>query len=101
LRRGWPTGIDGAFVAHRELPEPLVVDAAGGRVLDARSLESPVAWQCSHQVAARILNRIGERGDRVGTSYGRCAPPSCAWRCRSRAASASVSKPTCGAFAPG
>jgi hypothetical protein len=66
LRRGWPTGIDGAFVAHRELPEPLVVDAAGGRVLDARSLESPVAWQCSHQVAARILNRIGERGDRVG-----------------------------------
>ena len=66
LALGVVAGIDGAFVGHRELPEPLVVDAASGRVLDARSLESPVAWQCSHQVAARILNRIGERGDRVG-----------------------------------
>jgi hypothetical protein len=25
-----------------------------------------VAWQCCHQVAARILNRIGERAERVG-----------------------------------
>jgi hypothetical protein len=66
LALGVVAGIDGAFVGHCELPDPLVVDVAGGRVLDARSLESPVAWQCSHQVVARILNRIGERGDRVG-----------------------------------
>jgi hypothetical protein len=25
-----------------------------------------VSWQCCHQVAARILNRIGERAERVG-----------------------------------
>jgi Transglutaminase-like superfamily len=66
LALGVVAGIDGAFVAHTKLPEPLIVDTASGHVLDARSLESPVAWQCSHQVAARILNRIGERGDRVG-----------------------------------
>jgi len=66
LALGVVAGIDGTFVAHCELPDPLVVDAAGGRVLDARSLESAVTWQCSHQVVARILNRIGERGDRVG-----------------------------------
>ena len=66
LQLGVVAGIDGAFVAHCELPDPLIVDAASGRVLDARRLGSPVAWQCSHQVVARILNRIGERGDRVG-----------------------------------
>jgi hypothetical protein len=31
-----------------------------------RSFTSPVAWQCSHQVVARILNRIGERAERLG-----------------------------------
>jgi hypothetical protein len=25
-----------------------------------------VSWQCCHQLAARILNRIGERAERVG-----------------------------------
>ena len=69
-RAGLPVGIvagaDGAFVAHRELAEPLLVDAARGALRDARTLRSPVSWQCCHQVAARILNRIGERAERVG-----------------------------------
>ena len=69
-RAGLPVGIvagaDGAFVAHRELAEPLLVDPARGALRDARTLRSPVAWQCCHQVAARILNRIGERAERVG-----------------------------------
>ena len=70
-RAGLPVGIvagaDGAFVAHRELAEPqLLVDPARGALRDARTLRWPVAWQCCHQVAARILNRIGERAERVG-----------------------------------
>ena len=69
-RAGLPVGIlagaDGAFVAHRELAEPLLVDPARGALCDARTLRSPVSWQCCHQVAARILNRIGERAERLG-----------------------------------
>jgi hypothetical protein len=43
-----------------------VVDPAAGAVRDAGTLDQAVSWQCCHQVAARILNRIGERADRVG-----------------------------------
>lgn len=50
----------------RDDAEPLLVDTATGRVVDVRSFTSPVAWQCSHQVVARILNRIGERAERLG-----------------------------------
>lgn len=66
LALGVVAGADGAFVAHQRLAEPLVVDSATGRVVDVRSFTSPVAWQCSHQVVARILNRIGERAERLG-----------------------------------
>jgi hypothetical protein len=66
LALGVVAGADGAFVAHQRLAEPIVVDAATGLLLDARSLASPASWQCSHQVVARILNRIGERAERVG-----------------------------------
>jgi hypothetical protein len=66
LRVGIVAGVEGAFLAHRELPEPLLVDPARGALRDARTLESPVSWQCCHQLAARILNRIGERAERVG-----------------------------------
>ena len=69
-RAGLPVGIvagaDGAFVAHRELAEPLLVDPGSGALCDARTLQAPVSWQCCHQLAARILNRIGERAERVG-----------------------------------
>ena len=63
---GIVAGADGAFVAHRRLAEPLFVDPAAGALCDARMLPSPVSWQCCHQVAARILNRIGDRAERVG-----------------------------------
>lgn len=69
-RAGLPVGIvagaDGAFVAHRETAQPLLVDPARGALRDARTLRSRVSWQCCHQVSARILNRIGERAERVG-----------------------------------
>jgi hypothetical protein len=69
-RAGLPLGIaagpDGAFLAHRELEEPLLVDPAAGALRNARTLSEPIGWQCCHQVAARILNRIGERAERVG-----------------------------------
>ena len=69
-RAGLPVGIvagaDGAFVAHRQTAQPLLVDPARGALRDARTLRSPVSWQCCHQVSARILNRIGERAERVG-----------------------------------
>jgi hypothetical protein len=64
LALGVVAGPDGAFVAHYLLAEPLVADP--GRVLDVRSLSAPLSLQCSHQVMARILNRIGERAKRVG-----------------------------------
>jgi hypothetical protein len=66
LRVGIVAGADGAFLAHQRLPDPVLVDPARGALVDARALESPVSWQCCHQVAARILNRIGERAERVG-----------------------------------
>jgi hypothetical protein len=66
LALGVVAGPDGAFVAHYLLAEPLVADPATGRVLDPRSLGAPLSLQCSHQAVARILNRIGERAERVG-----------------------------------
>ena len=66
LPLGVAAGADGAFVAHQRLAEPLLVDPSTGMVLDARSLDAPVSWQCSHQVVARILNRIGGRAERLG-----------------------------------
>jgi hypothetical protein len=66
MELGIVAGLDGAFLAHHAVAEPLVADPATARVLDVRSLGAPVAWQCSHQVVARILNRIGERAERVG-----------------------------------
>ena len=66
LSLGVVAGAAGAFVGHHRLAEPLVVDPARGAIVDARGVGSPVAWQCSHQVVARILNRIGERAERVG-----------------------------------
>ncbi len=66
LAVGVVAGACGAFVAHRALAEPLLVDPATAAIRDARALDAPVAWQCCHQVAARILNRIGERAERVG-----------------------------------
>jgi hypothetical protein len=57
----------GCFVAHPSLGEPLLLDVArGGGLIEATGRTADVGWQCSHQVAARILNRIGERAERTG-----------------------------------
>ena len=53
-------------VALTNAIDDLLVDPAAGALRDARTLAEPVAWQCCHQVAARILNRIGARAERVG-----------------------------------
>jgi hypothetical protein len=54
------------FVAHPRLGEPLLLDVAAGQVVEAGGRTEDVGWQCSHQTAARLLNRIGERADRTG-----------------------------------
>jgi hypothetical protein len=46
--------------------EPRLLDVARGRLVAAGGLTGDVAWQCAHQVAARILNRIGERARGTG-----------------------------------
>lgn len=64
---GVVAGGAGCFVAHTMLDEPLLVDVArGGRVIEAGGRTDDIGWQCSHQVAARMLNRIGERAERTG-----------------------------------
>ncbi|HEX2105107.1 MAG TPA: hypothetical protein VHF51_15730 [Solirubrobacteraceae bacterium] len=64
---GVVAGGAGCFVAHPAMEEPLLVDVTGrARVVDAGGRTADVGWQCSHQVAARILNRIGERAERTG-----------------------------------
>jgi Transglutaminase-like superfamily len=64
---GIVAGGTGCFVAHPGLGEPLLIDVAdGGRLVDAGGRTEDVGWQCSHQVAARILNRIDERAERTG-----------------------------------
>jgi regulator of sirC expression with transglutaminase-like and TPR domain len=59
-------GSAGCFVAHPQLGEPLLLDVAAGRLIEAGGRTDGVGWQCSHQTAARLLNRIGERADRTG-----------------------------------
>ena len=64
---GVVAGGAGCFVGHTLHDEPLLVDVArGGRVVEASGRVDDVGWQCSHQVAARILNRIGERAEHTG-----------------------------------
>lgn len=64
---GVVAGGAGCFVAHPLLDEPLLVDVArGGRVIEAGGRADTGGWQCSHQVAARMLNRIGERAEHTG-----------------------------------
>jgi hypothetical protein len=64
---GVVAGGAGCFVAHPQLAEPLLLDVARrGRVIEAGGRTDDIGWQCSHQVAARMLNRIGERAERTG-----------------------------------
>jgi hypothetical protein len=65
IELGVVAGGAGCFVAHPRLDAPLLLDVARGRLVDAGGPDD-VGWQCAHQVAARILNRIGERARATG-----------------------------------
>ena len=68
-RAGLPVGIiageRGHFVAHQRLTEPLVLDPATGRLVDAGELGTLI-WQCGHQVAASLLDALQPRYERDG-----------------------------------
>ena len=44
----------------------LIVDPAGGELLDGRELGVDLLWRCAHEVAATVLDRIAERAERTG-----------------------------------
>jgi hypothetical protein len=68
-RAGLPLGIvagaRGHFVAHQRLTEPLVLDPATGRLVDADTL-GPMNWRCGHQLAAELLDLLQPRYGRDG-----------------------------------
>jgi hypothetical protein len=66
IELGIVAGGTGCFIAHPRLDEPLLLDVTRGRVVEAGGRVSDAGWQCAHRVAARILNRIGERAQRTG-----------------------------------
>jgi len=70
-RAGIPLGVVGRgreqYLAHAGLADPHVADlGAPGELVDLGGREQEVGWQCAHQVAALLLNRIVERAERVG-----------------------------------
>jgi hypothetical protein len=68
-RAGLPLGIvagaRGHFVAHQRLTDPLVLDPATGRLVDAGTL-GPMNWRCGHQLAAELLDLLQPRYERDG-----------------------------------
>jgi hypothetical protein len=68
LELGIVAGGAGCFVAHPRLGDPLLLDVARGGLVEAAGRAADVGWQCAHQVAARILNRIGERAEATGNA---------------------------------
>jgi regulator of sirC expression with transglutaminase-like and TPR domain len=68
-RAGLPVGIvageHGRFLAHQRATEPLVLDPATGRLVDADEL-GVLRWQCGHQVAAELLDLLQPRYERDG-----------------------------------
>ncbi|MDO8211336.1 hypothetical protein [Conexibacter sp. CPCC 206217] len=70
-RAGIPLGIVGRgreqYLAHAALADPHVADlACPGELVDLDGREQEVGWQCAHQLAALLLNRIAERTERIG-----------------------------------
>jgi hypothetical protein len=66
IELGVVAGGAGCFVGHPRLDEPLLLDVARGQIVEAGGQPRDAGWQCAHQVAARILNRIGERAQSTG-----------------------------------
>jgi len=80
-RAGIPLGVVGRgraqFLAHPALADPHVADLrAPGRLVDLAGREESVSWQCAHQLAALLLNRIAERAERAGDFNDRAVPVS-------------------------
>ena len=44
----------------------LVVDPAGGEILDGRELGVDLLWRCAHETVATVLDRVAERAERAG-----------------------------------
>lgn len=73
-RAGIPLGVVGRgreqYLAHAGLADPHVADlgrpSEPSELVDLGGREQQVGWQCAHQVAASLLNRIAERAERVG-----------------------------------
>lgn len=70
-RVGIPLGIVGrgrdVYLAHAALADPHVADVQRpGPLVDLGGREEEVGWQCAHQLAALLLNRIAERSERIG-----------------------------------
>lgn len=61
-RRGIPAGVvsNGTdhCVAHTKLPEPLLLVAASGAVVDAQTLAAPLQWRCAHEACALLIDAI-------------------------------------------
>jgi FMN phosphatase YigB (HAD superfamily) len=65
------TLLQGAHQTHWEALRAALAEVHGIREdklprVEAAGRTDGIGWQCSHQVAARILNRIGERAERTG-----------------------------------
>ena len=98
-RAGLPVGIvaglDGAFLAHRELADPVLVDPARGALRDARTLRrrsrgsAATRWRRGSSIASASAPSAW------ASCAGRCGPPSCASPCRSTRRRASAWRPTC------
>ena len=70
-RVGIPLGVVGRgreqYLAHAALADPHLADlSAPGDLVDLGGREQEVGWQCAHQLAALLLNRIAERSERIG-----------------------------------
>jgi hypothetical protein len=53
------------YVAHPSLAAPLLMDPAGGHLVDARQLPGVLTWRCAHELAFALLTAIVERSRRV------------------------------------
>jgi hypothetical protein len=70
-RAGIPLGVVGSgreqYLAHVGLADPCVADmGAAGAAVDLAGREQQVGWQCAHQLAALLLDRIAARAERIG-----------------------------------
>jgi hypothetical protein len=52
------------YLAHPDAT--LVVDPAGGEILDGRELGVDLLWRCAHETVATVLDRVAERAERTG-----------------------------------